>query len=116
MPIKVYTATITSGTSSCNSPTMPVGNYICSVVVPTMSTAVQMMLFASADEGSNYYQVYSVVPNTSTVAINSFCIAAGIGTSGGIVQVPPGHRNIQLRGTAVVDGGVIFKIISMDNN
>lgn len=116
MPIKVYSANILSGASSCNFPTMPAGAYVAAMQIGTMSTAVQMMVFASLDEGASYYQVYKVQGNTSTVAANSFCVLAGIGTSGGIVELPPGHRNIQIRGTAVVSGGVAFKIIALDDN
>lgn len=113
MAIKVYSANILSGASSCQFPTMPAGAYVASLQIGTMSTAVQMMVYASLDEGASYYQVYTVQQNTSTVAANSFCVLAGIGTAGGVVQVPIGHRNLQIRGTAVVSGGVAFKIVSI---
>jgi len=95
---------------------MPAGAYVASVQIATMSTAVQMMVYASLDEGTTYYPLYNLQTNTSTVAANTFCVLAGIGTAGGIVQIPPGHRNIQMRGTAVVSGGVAFKIIALDDN
>ena len=116
MPVKVYSANILSGASSCQFPTMPAGAYITCLEIGTMSTAVQMMLYASLDEGATYRQMYTIQQNTSTVAANSFCVLAGIGTAGGVVVVPPGHRNLQIRGTAVVSGGVAFKIIALDDN
>ena len=116
MPIKVYSANILSGASSCQFPTMPVGAYVAALEIGTMSTAVQMMLYASLDEGASYRQMYTVQQNTSTVAANSFCVLAAIGTAGGAVAIPPGHRNLQVRGTAVVSGGVAFKIIALDGN
>lgn len=114
MPMKVYTTVIASGASTSSFVMMPEGGYVQNVIVYTMSTGAQVNVFASADKGASFYQVYTGQSNTATVAAQSFCIATGVGSGGGMIPMPPGIECVQFRTTGVVSGGVIFKVIGLD--
>lgn len=85
------------------------------IQVGTMSTGCVLNIYANADGGSSYFQVYnSPNPQTATVTNAALAIGSLVGTNGGYVVVQGGYNNIQLRTTAVVSGGVSFSIIGLD--
>jgi hypothetical protein len=113
--ISVFSAQIASGASTSTGINLARGWPNIAVQVSTMSTATVVNLYNSTDSGSTYYQVMTPVVNTTTVGVNALSIATGVATGGGLVQLPVyGLSYIQFRTTAVVSGGVNFKIICSD--
>lgn len=110
MPSVVHTDTIASGASTSAGINMPdYGWTYLNVQVATMSTAAAIAVQASADSGSTYYNIFDVAP-TSTVSYQ-YIIASGVGTNGGVVYIPPGHKMLRFVATGTVTNGVVFKVI-----
>lgn len=113
---QVYSFTIASGAST--SEAIDLGahgwSYV-NVQVGTMSTAAAIALQNSVDGGTSYYYVYHPTIQSATVATPQVFIASGVGTNGGICQIPvQGLNNIKFVATAVVSGGVAIKVIGSD--
>ena len=112
-PIRVFAGTIASGASSCEIDTGGDAFTKVFVQLPTMSTAVVFDVYGSHD-GSAYAQVFERV-NTAPVQYQSLIVAAGVGTNGGIAPLDVTSRYVQLRGSAVVSGGVAVKLITWNS-
>lgn len=103
--------TMVSGASTSTPLDLNTGWNVLLVQVSTMSTAAAISVQNSLDGGTTYYNVFQPSINSATVATPQYFIASGVGTNGGITQIPiAGLRQIQFLATAVVSGGVIFKI------
>lgn len=110
------TVVVASGASTSSN--IPFGgrswaNY--GVQVGTMSTGMQFMLQNSID-GTNFYYVYNQPINSATVACSTFSVAAGVGTTGGYVNLPQGMvlTNARFVLTGVVSGGCSFSVVGFD--
>lgn len=112
--VSVFSASIASGATTSSGINLARGWNNINVEVSTMSTAAVLNVFHSTDNGSTYYQVFNPQANTSTVANNALSIATGVGAGGGVVPLPSGLKYVQFRTTAVVSGGVNFKVICSD--
>lgn len=80
-----------------------------------MSTAAQLTVQHSSDAGSTWYNLWTANVLTSTVQYAQVFITSGIGTNGGAVAMNIGGlRQIRFIASAVVSGGVGFKIVCSD--
>jgi hypothetical protein len=112
-PIQVFTATIASGADSAS---IGLGGKAFSqycVQLPTMSTSAQFAIHGSHD-GTTYAPCYQRPFNTSTSTTFAVVISSGVGSSGGIVDVPISTPYVKFIASAVVSGGVVIKIIAND--
>ena len=107
--VTIFSATMASGADSASVNLSKSWGKV-ALQVGTMSTGVQLVQYASVDN-SAFYQVFTVVENTATVAANTFSVVATVGSNGGIVPLVPGFQYIKMLGTGVVSGGVLFKFI-----
>lgn len=114
-PIVVFPATIASGSATSSDVVLARGWKVINVQVGTMSTAAAISIQNSADEGSTYYNVFHNTIQSATVATPQVFIASGVGTNGGVAGVPVvGLNRIRFVSSAVVSGGVAFKVICSD--
>lgn len=112
---RVFSFTIASGASTSDSVNLGSGawKYV-SVQVGTMSTAAAIGVQNAAD-GSTFYNVFHPTINSATVATPQVFIASGVGTNGGVAQIPvAGLNHVRFLATAVVSGGVAIKVICSD--
>lgn len=112
---KEYSVAIASGASTSSDVVLGANRYgRIAVQVGTMSTAAAIGLQATVD-GTNYYNVFHPTINSATVATPAMYIASGVGTNGGVTVLPAGgYQQIRFVATAVVSGGVQFKVICSD--
>ena len=115
MTSKVFTDSIASGASTSGGVVIGANRYgRVAVQVGTMSTAAAIGVQATMD-GSTFYNVFHPTINSATVATPQMYIASGVGTNGGITVLPVGgHEYIRFVASAVVSGGVQFKVICSD--
>ena len=81
------------------------------VYVGTMSTAAAITVQGSPDGGTTFYNKF-IFANSATTQANQVVIASGVGTNGGQIQLEGGGRFMRLITSAVVSGGVTFKILA----
>lgn len=112
---KTFSDSIASGASTSAGITLGGANYGRIVVqVGTMSTAAAIGLQHTMDN-SSYYNVFHQTINSATVATPQVFIASGVGTNGGVTVLPvAGLQQIRFVASAVVSGGVQFKVICSD--
>jgi hypothetical protein len=110
---QVFSFTIASGASTSQNVDLGGGAWkIVSVQVGTMSTAAAIGVQNSVDGGTTFYNVFHPTIASSTVGTPQVFIASGVGTNGGIAQVPlAGMNNVRFLASAVVSGGVAIKVI-----
>lgn len=85
------------------------------IQVGTMSTAANIAIQNSMDDGSTYYNVYHPPVNSSAVQANQLYISSGVGTGGGAICVRDVPFNkIKFVATAVVSGGVSLTVYGCD--
>lgn len=111
-----YSFTIASGASTSDNVDLGSNgwNYV-QVQVGTMSTAAAIAVQNSIDGGTTFYNVFHPTIQSASVATPQVYIASGVGTNGGVCQVPlAGLNNIRFLATAVVSGGVAIKVICSD--
>ena len=113
-PLVVFSDTITSGASTSAGINLKRGWKVVGVQVSTMSTAAALTVQHSADAGTTFYNAF-VFSNSSTTQANPLIIASGVGAGGGFVQLQYGGLNyVRFIASAVVSGGVGFKIVCSD--
>lgn len=112
MQRQVFSFTIASGASTSDAVDLGGGAWkVVNVQVGTMSTAAAIGVQA-ASNGSTFYSVFHPTIASSTVGTPQVFIASGVGTNGGVCQVPlAGLNKVQFVATAVVSGGVAIKVI-----
>jgi hypothetical protein len=81
--------------------------------IGTMSTAMNVTIWASTESGGTFRPVYHPTINSATVATNIYTIT-GAGTNGGIAPIPTGFQFFKVVLTGVVSGGATFKAICSD--
>lgn len=112
-PISVFSDVIASGAATSTG--VNLGNEGWSTIavsVSTMSTGAAIGVNNSLDSGTTWQPVFHKSIQSSTVATPQLFIASGVGTNGGVTQLPVvPYTRIQFVATAVVSGGVIFKVI-----
>lgn len=108
--------TIASGASTSDSQDLGAHGWkYVSVQVGTMSTAAAIAVQNSLDAGVTFYNVHHPTIQSATVATPQVFIASGVGTNGGIAQVPAaGLNHLRFVATAVVSGGVVIKVVCSD--
>lgn len=83
------------------------------VYVGTMSTAAALTVQDSPDGGTTFYNKF-VFANSATTQANPVVIASGVGTGGGMIKLDGGARCVRFIASAVVSGGVTFKVVGND--
>lgn len=111
-PVKVFTASIASGASTLTSIDVSKSYSRIFIELPTMSTATTFDVFTSSD-GTTFRPVFERV-NTAPVQYQALTIQSGVGANGGIAELITPIRYIQLRGAAVVSGGVVVNALCID--
>ena len=110
-PIKVFPGTIASGASTVSF-SLDKSYSSDYAEVGTMSTAAAISVYGGADSTS-FYALNERV-NTATDQYQAVTIQSSAVANGGVVPVPAGVANYQFRTSAVVSGGVVFKLICAD--
>jgi hypothetical protein len=111
----VFSDTIASGASTSAGINLARSWNTIMVQVGTMSTAAAVGVQNSVDSGVTWYNVFHEVQNSSTVGAPQLYIPSGVGTNGGSVGLPLNQlMQVRFVATAVVSGGVGFKIICGD--
>lgn len=110
---QVFSFTIASGASTSNNVDLGAKGWkVVQVQVGTMSTAAAISAQNSVDGGTTFYNVFHPTIASSTVGTPQVFIASGVGTNGGIAQIPAaGLNNLRFIASAVVSGGVAIKVI-----
>lgn len=106
---KVFTASMASGGSTAYfdlGDRAPASAYLSKT---TFSTAADIALFASLDNGTNYQRILVSPSNTSTVAPIALLVTSAL-TAGAAINIPVPGRYMAIAATAVVSGGATFKI------
>ena len=112
---QIFTDTIASGASTSGGINLTRGYRQIHVQVGTMSTQAAISVQGSSDSGSTFYNVFHPSINSATVGTPQVIIASGVGTNGGVTPLPVGGiPHVRFIATAVVSGGVAFKIICSD--
>jgi hypothetical protein len=83
------------------------------VYVSTMSTAAALTVQDSPNSGATFYNKF-VMANSSTTQANPVIIGSALGTNGGVVRLEGGGRYLRFLASAVVSGGVGFKVMAYD--
>jgi hypothetical protein len=110
---QVFSFTIASGAATSDAVALgaTAWKYV-DVQVGTMSTAAAISIQSSLDGGSTFYNVFHPTIQSATVATPQVFIASGVGTNGGICQVPgAGLNHLRFVASAVVSGGVAIKVV-----
>lgn len=110
-PIKVFSGQVASGASTVSF-ALDKAYTTVYAEVGTMSTAAAFSVYGSTN-GTSWYALNERV-NTSSVQYQAITIASGSVANGGVVPIPEGLPHYQFRATAVVSGGVVFKLICSD--
>ena len=113
-PISRFYGSIASGASTSGEINLARAWKTVWLQTSSMSTAVNLNVHAAAASGASYFKVYHPAINSSTVAVNSFVISAGVADACGLVPLPNGFQHIKLIGTGVISGGASFSIICSD--
>jgi hypothetical protein len=111
-PITVFTGAIASGASTVTSIALPKAYKTIFAEISTMSTAAALDVFGSTDNVT-FRPVFERI-NTAPVQYQTLAVASNVGANGGIAPLPAHYPYLQLRASAVVSGGVTFKIICSD--
>ena len=111
--IQVFTATIASGADSAAMDLGGKSFSLYTVQIPTMSTSAEIAVQGSAD-GTTYYPCYQRPIATASTTNFGVVISSGIGSSGGLVNVPLYTRYVKFVASAAVAGGVIIKAFAHD--
>lgn len=104
------TCTMASGASTSGGADLGCYQSEVYVYVSTMSTAAAITVQDSPDGGTTYYNKF-VMANSATTQANPIVIASGVGTNGGVVRLEGGARYVRFLASAVVSGGVQFKVV-----
>lgn len=109
----IVSVSIASGASSSGSADL--GSYFNNVYVyvSTMSTAAAITVQDSPDAGTTFYNKF-IYANSATTQANQIVIASGVGTNGGMLDLDAGCRYLRFLASAVVSGGVQFKVVGYD--
>lgn len=110
--IKVVVA---SGASTSSSALFSRAYPLYGVQIGSMSTGAVVGVFSSTDASVTYFPLFQP-PNPQTATVTNVLVQIGsaVGASGGFIVIQGGFKDIQLRTTAVVSGGVSFNIIGLD--
>ncbi len=112
--IKPIYGRIASGASTCTSIDLGLkGWQKVMVEVGTMSTAVNLDIYGSADNVI-FKQLFERVNTATAAQWQSFIISQTVGANGGVCVLETPFPYLQFRGTAVVSGGVSFTLICAD--
>lgn len=113
--LSVFSTTIASGASTSGGISLARAWNKIFVQVGTMSTAAAISVQVSPDTGTTWYDLFHSTVQSATVATPKVFIASGVGTNGGTTPLPAGGLNyVRFLATAVVSGGVAFKLICSD--
>lgn len=80
------------------------------VYISTMSTQAAITVQDSPDAGTTYYNKF-VFANSGTTQANPVIIMSAVGTNGGMIKLDGGGRYMRFLASAVVSGGVQFKVV-----
>lgn len=111
-PIVSYSGVVASGASTVSFQ-LPKAFSKVFVELSTMSTQVAFDIYGATEPAGTYRQVFERV-NTAPVQYQSLTVASGVGANAGAAPIDCAYPNIQLRGSAVVSGGVNVKLICWD--
>lgn len=107
------TGSIASGASTSGGIDLKAYRNDVFVYVGTMSTAAALTVQDSPDDGTTYYNKF-VMANSATTQANAIVIASGVGANGGMIHLAGGARYVRFIASAVVSGGVQFKVVGND--
>ena len=116
MQRQVFSFTIASAASTSDAVDLGAHAWrVVSVQVGTMSTAAAIGVQNSVDGGTTYFNVFHPTIASSTVGTPQVYIASGVGTNGGICQVPAaGLNRIRFVASAAVNNGLSIKVVCSD--
>lgn len=109
-PVKVFSGSIASGASTLTSVDIVKSWNKVYIELPTMSTATTFSVFGSSDN-TNFRPVFNRAVSTQAVFYTTMTVESQVGANGGIAEFTAPLRYIQLRGDAVVSGGVEVNFI-----
>ena len=109
----VLSDTIASGASTSAGIKLQNGWSYINVCVGTMSTAAALQVQGSPDDGTTFYNAFQYVASSTTQAA-PIVIASNVGTNGGVIVLPGGFNYLRFIASAVVSGGVTFKLVCSD--
>lgn len=105
--------TIASGASTSGNADLGAYRGTIYVYVGTMSTAAAITVQDSPDGGTTFFNKFVAV-NSATTQAAPVVIASGVGANGGVVKIDAGGRYLRFIASAVVSGGVQFKVVGND--
>lgn len=112
--IKTIYGRIASGASTCTSIDLGQKGWARVMLeVGTMSTAVNMDIYGSADN-SIFRQLFERTNTATAGQWQSMIVSQTLGANGGICPITAPVQYLQIRGTAVVSGGVSLTVICSD--
>ena len=109
--IQVFTGAIASGASTVSF-ALDKSWATIYAEVGTMSTGAAIAVYGGANS-TTFYQLNERT-NTATVQHQALFLYSAAVANGGLVPVPAGILNYQFRASAVVSGGVVFKLVCSD--
>jgi hypothetical protein len=110
---QVFSFTIAAAATTSNANDLGANSWkYANVQVSTMSTAAAISVQNSVDGGTTYYNVFHPTIQSATVATPQVFIASGVGTNGGVCQIPiAGLNNIKFIATGAASSAVTIKVV-----
>lgn len=109
-PVKVFAGSIASGASTLTSVDLGQSWSRVYLEVPTMTTATTLSVFGSSDNVT-FRPVFNRAVSTQAVVYTTMTVESQVGANGGIAEFSAPLQYVQLRGAAVVSGGVALNFI-----